>query len=273
MKALAVSEDGEVVGRAEVEYGLSTPKPGLGRAGPGATGGAPPQEALEELGADERRPASACRGRCTGSSRSTPTSRCCGRRSSGTTSARPPSATEIEARIGLERLIAATGNRALTGFTAPKLLWLRAARARGLRADRAHPAAEGLRAPAAAAASARSTSPTPPGTLLFDVAHRRWSDEVLRGARGADASGCRARSSRPRCRGRRATASRSPPGRATRRPARSASASTTRAGRCRSCSAPPASCSRALPAFAADARGARARVLPRGARRPGTRWA
>ena len=32
---------------------------------------------------------------------------------------------EIEARVGLDRLIALTGNRALTGFTAPKLLWLR----------------------------------------------------------------------------------------------------------------------------------------------------
>ena len=30
---------------------------------------------------------------------------------------------EIESRIGLERLIALTGNRALPGFTAPKLLW------------------------------------------------------------------------------------------------------------------------------------------------------
>src|SRR5215470_3970497 len=32
---------------------------------------------------------------------------------------------EIERTIGLERLIALTGNRALPGFTAPKLLWLR----------------------------------------------------------------------------------------------------------------------------------------------------
>src|SRR4051812_36182507 len=32
---------------------------------------------------------------------------------------------EIEERVGLERLISLTGNRALTGFTAPKLLWLR----------------------------------------------------------------------------------------------------------------------------------------------------
>src|SRR5207249_9311675 len=32
---------------------------------------------------------------------------------------------EIEERVGVERLIELTGNRALTGFTAPKLLWLR----------------------------------------------------------------------------------------------------------------------------------------------------
>ena len=32
---------------------------------------------------------------------------------------------EIEELIGLDRLISLTGNRALTGFTAPKLLWLR----------------------------------------------------------------------------------------------------------------------------------------------------
>ncbi|HZR94133.1 MAG TPA: FGGY family carbohydrate kinase, partial [Gaiellaceae bacterium] len=32
---------------------------------------------------------------------------------------------EIEQRVGLDRLIELTGNRALTGFTAPKLLWLR----------------------------------------------------------------------------------------------------------------------------------------------------
>ena len=32
---------------------------------------------------------------------------------------------EIENTIGLDRLIELTGNRALTGFTAPKILWLR----------------------------------------------------------------------------------------------------------------------------------------------------
>lgn len=32
---------------------------------------------------------------------------------------------DIVARVGLERLVATTGNRALTGFTAPKILWIR----------------------------------------------------------------------------------------------------------------------------------------------------
>ena len=53
------------------------------------------------------------------------------------------------------------------------------------------------------------------GTLLFDVARRRWSDEVLRRARDPASSGCR------RCR--ESTDDRA--ARATRRPARSASAS------------------------------------------------
>jgi xylulokinase len=85
---------------------------------------------------------------------------------------------EIEDRVGLERLIALTGNRALTGFTAPKLLWLRRhepdvyARIRRivLPKDYVRYRLTGEWAIDAADAS---------GTLLFDVAHRRWSDEVL----------------------------------------------------------------------------------------------
>ena len=85
---------------------------------------------------------------------------------------------EIERRLGLERLIALTGNRALTGFTAPKLLWLRAhepdvyARIRSilLPKDYVRLKLAGERAIDVADAS---------GTLLFDVARRRWSDEVL----------------------------------------------------------------------------------------------
>ena len=85
---------------------------------------------------------------------------------------------EIEERVGLERLIELTGNRALTGFTAPKLLWLRNhepdtyARIAHvlLPKDYVRLRLTGERAIDVADAS---------GTLLFDVANRRWSDEVL----------------------------------------------------------------------------------------------
>jgi xylulokinase len=84
---------------------------------------------------------------------------------------------EIERRVGLERLIELTGNRALTGFTAPKLLWLRTsepetyARIRHvlLPKDYVRFRLTGERAIDAADAS---------GTLLFDVGRRRWSEEV-----------------------------------------------------------------------------------------------
>src|SRR6266540_5791165 len=85
---------------------------------------------------------------------------------------------EIERRLGLERLIGLTGNRALTGFTAPKLLWLRAyepevyprIRSVLLPKDYVRLKLFGERAIDVADAS---------GTLLFDVAQRRWSSEVL----------------------------------------------------------------------------------------------
>src|SRR3954465_6581756 len=85
---------------------------------------------------------------------------------------------EIERRIGLERLIELTGNRALTGFTAPKLLWLRAhepnvyARLRSILLPKDYVRLKLLGERAIDVADAS-------GTLLFDVAQRRWSDEVL----------------------------------------------------------------------------------------------
>jgi xylulokinase len=90
----------------------------------------------------------------------------------------------IRAAVGPERLIAITGNDALTGFTAPKLVWVRDhepetwrrtvhvllpkdfVRLR-LTGDYALDKADGA------------------GTLLFDLAARDWSPEVL-GALGID---------------------------------------------------------------------------------------
>jgi xylulokinase len=85
---------------------------------------------------------------------------------------------EIEERIGLDRLIALTGNRALTGFTAPKLLWLRRHEPEVFRRiarimlpkDYVRLRLTGEWATDVADAS---------GTLLLDVARRSWSTEVL----------------------------------------------------------------------------------------------
>jgi xylulokinase len=84
---------------------------------------------------------------------------------------------EIEAKIGLGRLIRLTGNRALTGFTAPKLLWLRRhepdvySRIAHIMLPKDYVR---LRLTGEHAIDVADAS----GTLLFDVAHRRWSDEV-----------------------------------------------------------------------------------------------
>jgi xylulokinase len=84
---------------------------------------------------------------------------------------------EIERRIGLQRLIALTGNRALTGFTASKVLWLREherdnfARTRHLLLPKDYVR---LRMTGEHATDVADAS----GTLLFDVRSRRWSQEM-----------------------------------------------------------------------------------------------
>ncbi len=85
---------------------------------------------------------------------------------------------EIEETIGLDRLIELTGNRALTGFTAPKILWLRNhepdnyARIAHVLLPKDYVR---LRLTGEHATDVSDAS----GTVLLDVAHRRWSDEVL----------------------------------------------------------------------------------------------
>ncbi len=175
VKAVAISPEGEVLATAEESYPLSTPTPGWSEQDPDdwvrasehaiATLGADPaavglsgqMHGLVVLDEEDRvlRPAILWNDQRTGAE-----------------------CAEIEERIGLERLIELTGNRALTGFTAPKLLWLRRhepdvyARIAHvlLPKDYVRFRLTGVRAIDVADAS---------GTLLFDVAARRWSREVL----------------------------------------------------------------------------------------------
>ena len=89
-----------------------------------------------------------------------------------------PQCAALEAGDGRDRLVRLTGNRALPGFTAPKLLWMRErepaeyARIRqiSLPKDYVRDRLTGGHRGDVADAS---------GTLLLDVADRRWSSELL----------------------------------------------------------------------------------------------
>jgi xylulokinase len=176
VKALALAPDGTVTATAEEEYPLSTPRPGWAEQDPEDWWRAS-EQALARLGLPEvagiglsgqmhglvvldaagrvLRPAILWNDQRTGAE-----------------------CAEIEERLGFTKLVELTGNRALTGFTAPKLLWLRRHEPEVfgsveqvlLPKDYVRLRLTGTRAIDVADAS---------GTLLFDVAARRWSDEML----------------------------------------------------------------------------------------------
>ncbi len=177
IKALAISSRGEVLARAEEGYELSIPRPGWAEQDPEDWWRAA-ERALEQLATiptagiglsgqmhglvllDEAllvlRPAILWNDQRTAAE-----------------------CAEIEERVGLERLIRLTGNRALPGFTAPKLLWVRRHEPELYR-QIAHVLLPKdyvrLRLTGTLATDAADAS----GTLLFDVAERRWSEELLR---------------------------------------------------------------------------------------------
>src|SRR5215207_8891759 len=177
VKALAVrEEDGGIVGRCEVGYPLSTPRPDWAEQDP-ADWWRATQEALAALAVDDVAGIG-----LSGQMHGLVALDAAGEVirpailwNDGRTAAE---CAEIEERVGLERLIALTGNRALTGFTAPKLLWLREHEPESyariarimLPKDYVRWRLCGEHAIDMADAS---------GTLLLDVAGRRWSDEVL----------------------------------------------------------------------------------------------
>ena len=175
VKALALSPTGDVLARAEKEYPLSTPQPGWAEQDP-EDWWAAAQSALDELGVE---PASiGLSGQMHGLVVLDAEGRVLRPAILWNDQRTAAECEEIERRLGLDRLIELTGNRALTGFTAPKLLWLRThepdtfARIRHvlLPKDYVRFRMTGEHAIDVADAS---------GTLLFDVGNRRWSEEVL----------------------------------------------------------------------------------------------
>jgi len=176
VKAIAVSPEGEVVAGAEREYPLSTPAPGWAEQDPEDWWRAS-EAALADVGA-EHAAGIGLSGQMHGLVALDESDRVIRPAILWNDQRTAAECEEIERRIGVERLIALTGNRALTGFTAPKLLWLRAHEPEAygrirhvlLPKDYVRLRLTGEHATDVADAS---------GTLLFDVAERRWSAEVL----------------------------------------------------------------------------------------------
>jgi xylulokinase len=175
-KAIAVAPDGAILARAHADYSVSMPAPGFAEQDPDLWWRAA-ESALSDLAAtdvagigltgqmhglvllDERlrplRPAILWNDQRTAAE-----------------------CEEIERIVGLDRLIELTGNRALTGFTAPKLLWVRRHEP-DVYARIAHVLLPKdyvrLRLTGELATDVSDAS----GTLLFDVAARAWSEQVL----------------------------------------------------------------------------------------------
>jgi xylulokinase len=172
VKGLAIDDEGRILATASADYLLSRPHPGwseqepedwwraaeevLGRLPEGPVGLSGQMHGLVVLDAEQRvlRPAILWNDQRTAAE-----------------------CAEIEERVGFRRLLELTGNRALTGFTAPKLLWLRRhepevyARIRHVLLPKDYVR---LRLTGEVAVDVADAS----GTLLFDVRRRAWSEEV-----------------------------------------------------------------------------------------------
>ena len=174
VKALALDESGTVVARAEEAYPLSIPHPGWSEQAP-ADWWQATERALAALGV---KPAAiGLSGQMHGLVVLDEADRVLRPAILWNDQRTAAECADIEERVGLERLIALTGNRALTGFTAPKLLWLRRHEPETfariahvlLPKDYVRLKLDGEHTTDVSDAS---------GTLLFDVAQRQWSDEV-----------------------------------------------------------------------------------------------
>ena len=269
VKAIAIAPDGTVLARAEAGYPLSTPRPGWAEQDPELWWEAA-ERAQAQLGVPDVA-GIGLSGQMHGLVALDDADRVIRPALLWNDQRTAAQCAAIEERVGRERLIALTGNGALTGFTAPKLLWLRDEEPESYaRIARVMLPKDLVRLRLTGEHATDVTDAS--GTLLFDVARRRVERRGARRARrpgGLHAAGARVlRGQRPHA-GRRARRGRAP---GIRRRARSASASWTRAARSRSSWAPRASSSgRFRPSPPTTAAGSRRHATP--CRPRGTSWA
>ncbi|MGZ6616957.1 MAG: xylulokinase, partial [Solirubrobacteraceae bacterium] len=182
VKGIAIDPEGTVLALAEVGYPLSTPHPGWAEQNP-EDWWAASERVLDQLSASAGAPAGiGLSGQMHGLVALDAADRVLRPAILWNDQRTADQCQEIERTIGLERLISLTGNRALTGFTAPKLLWLREHEpdVYGRIARIALPKDYvRLRLCGAHAIDVADAS----GTLLLDVARRRWSDDMLEALR------------------------------------------------------------------------------------------
>jgi xylulokinase len=177
LKGLAVGEDGAVLASAEEEYPFATPRPGWSEQDPELWWRAA-ERVLERL----RRAAGEPRGvglsgQMHGLVALDAADRVLRPAILWNDQRTAAECDEIEARLG-DDLVALTGNRAMTGFTAPKLLWM-ARHEPELHARVAHVMLPKdyvrLRLDGERCTDVTDAS----GTLWFDVRERAWSARVL----------------------------------------------------------------------------------------------
>jgi xylulokinase len=178
VKGVAIDADGAVLSLAEAGYALSTPQPGWAEQDP-ADWWEATESVLEQLRSSAGTPAGiGLSGQMHGLVALDDDGEVLRPAILWNDQRTAAECAEIEETIGLERLISLTGNRALPGFTAPKLLWLRhhepevysrIARI-ALPKDYVRLRLCGEHATDVSDAS---------GMLLLDVAQRRWSEEVM----------------------------------------------------------------------------------------------
>jgi len=174
-KGVAIDEHGTVLAEAERRYPVSMPHPGWSEQDPESWWLAT-EAVLGELGAD-RAAGIGLSGQMHGLVVLGSDDRPLRPAILWNDGRSQPQATRIEEQLGIERLVALSGNRALAGFTAPKLAWLaenepdvhRRIRRVLLPKDYVRFRLTGELATDVSDAS---------GTLLLDVAHRRWSPEL-----------------------------------------------------------------------------------------------